>query len=97
MNVFQLQNFKDILENNVYRELLVIDNHKSTSITILTVIIGSSGPKISSVIIAASSGGSNKIIGSMNLKNVSFAFDLKTRDEILIILLERSITALLPK
>lgn len=33
----------------------------------LTVIIGSNGPKISSVMIAASSGGSTKIVGSMNL------------------------------
>lgn len=37
---------------------------------ILTVIIGSSGPNISSAIISESSGGSNKIVGSMNLKRL---------------------------
>jgi len=31
------------------------------------VIIGSSGPKISSVMISASSGGFNNIVGSINL------------------------------
>lgn len=36
----------------------------------LTVIIGSSGPKISSVISSDSSGGSNNIVGSMNLHGV---------------------------
>jgi len=36
----------------------------------LTVIIGSSGPNISSVIISESSGGSNRIVGSMNLKRL---------------------------
>lgn len=33
----------------------------------LTVIMGSKGPKISSFIIAASSGGSTKTVGSINL------------------------------
>jgi len=33
----------------------------------VTVIIGSNGPKISSDIIAASSGGSTKMVGSINL------------------------------
>lgn len=36
-------------------------------IDFLTVIIGRKGPKISSVMISASKGGSNKIVGSMNL------------------------------
>ena len=34
----------------------------------LTVIIGSNGPKISSVMMAASTGGSNNMVGSMILK-----------------------------
>lgn len=37
---------------------------------ILTVITGRNGPKISSVMISASSGGSNKIVGSINLTNL---------------------------
>jgi hypothetical protein len=37
------------------------------NLLILTVITGSRGPNISSVMISASSGGSNKIVGSINL------------------------------
>jgi len=34
------------------------------------VIIGSTGPKISSAMIAESSGGSNNIVGSINLQKI---------------------------
>lgn len=36
----------------------------------LTVMIGSSGPNISSVIISASNGGFNNMVGSMNLRSM---------------------------
>lgn len=37
----------------------------------LTVMIGSNGPNISSIMISASRGGFNKIVGSITLKNSS--------------------------
>lgn len=43
----------------------------------LTVIIGSNGPKISSSMIADSSGGSTKIVGSMNLQRVNVLLEDK--------------------
>lgn len=62
-----------------------VNNHKG-GIAILTVIIGSSGPKISSVMIAASSGGSNRIVGSMNLKSLQNKTDKRLQRLIILLL-----------
>lgn len=49
-------------------EMKNIQTSKPDIERVLTVIMGSNGPKISSVMIAELSGGSTKIVGSMNLQ-----------------------------
>lgn len=61
-----------IKEWQFYRESC-FKTFATTTRMILTVIIGSSGPKISSVMISASSGGFNNIVGSINLSKLQIA------------------------
>lgn len=69
LNVFKLYKDQQVVKRKRHSNNgQFFQRQRETKCLFLTVIIGSNGPNISSVMISASRGGSKRIVGSMNLK-----------------------------